>query len=62
MIQKVVKKSNLKKFSEVKDNLAYWLSKTAEMRVAAVERLRRQQNGGSARLQRSARIVQRTKI
>jgi hypothetical protein len=59
MIQKVVKRSNLKKFSEVKNNLAYWLSKTAEMRVAAVERLRRQQNGGSARLQRSARIVQR---
>lgn len=62
MIQKVVKRSNLNKFSEVKDNLAYWLSKTSEMRVAAIELLRRQQDGSSARLQRSARIVQRTKI
>lgn len=59
MIQKVVKRSNLNKFSEVKDNLAYWLSKTSEMRVAAIELLRRQQDGSSARLQRSARIVQR---
>jgi hypothetical protein len=61
MIQKVVKKRNLKDFSEVKDNLTYWLSKTPEERVAALEYLRRQQNGSSARLQRSAYVVQRSR-
>lgn len=60
MIQKVVRKANLKDFSEVKANLSYWLSKTPEERVAAVELLRRQYNGGSGRLQRSARVIQRS--
>lgn len=59
MIQKVVKKENLQNFSEIKDNLVYWLSKTPEERVAAVEYLRRQHNGSSERLQRFARVVQR---
>jgi len=27
MIRKVVKKGNLREFSEITDNLAYWLSK-----------------------------------
>ncbi len=60
MIKKIVKKKNLQDFSEVKENLAYWLSKTSEERVAAVEHLRRQQHGSSTRLQRTARIVQRS--
>ncbi len=60
MIKKVVRKANIKDFREVKDNLAYWLSKTPEERVAAVEYLRRQFNGSSARFQRSARIIQRS--
>ena len=60
MIQKVVRKSNLRDFSEVKDNLAYWLSKNSEERVGAVEYLRRVHHGGSARLQRSARVIQRS--
>lgn len=59
MIKKVVQKKNLREFSEVKDNLAYWLSKTPEERIAAVEQMRRQQHGSSARLQRTARVVQR---
>ena len=60
MIKKLVQKKNLKGFCEVKETLAYWLSKTAEERVAAVERLRRQHHGSSARLQRTARIVKRS--
>ncbi len=60
MIKKVVRKANIKDFSEVKDNLAYWLSKTPEERVAAVEYLRREFIGSSARLQRSAHVIQRS--
>lgn len=60
MIQKVVRKTSFKDFSEVKANLSYWLSKTPEERVAAVELLRRQYNGSPGRLQRSARVIQRS--
>jgi hypothetical protein len=60
MIRKVVQKKNLQDFSEIKENLVYWLSKTPEERVAEVERLRRQYDGSSARLQRTSRIVQRS--
>ncbi len=60
MIEKVVRKGNMKDFAEVEENLAYWLSKTSEERVAAVEYLRRQLNGSSARLQRSVRVIQRS--
>lgn len=60
MIEKVVRKGNLHEFSEIKENLAYWLSKSPEERVAAVEQLRRQQHGDSARLQRTARVVHRS--
>jgi hypothetical protein len=60
MTEKVVRKGNIKDFREVEENLAYWLSKTPEERVAAVEYLRRQFNGSSARLQRSARVIQRS--
>ena len=60
MIQRVVRKANLNDYSEIKDNLAYWLSNTTEERVAAVEFLRRQYNGSSVRLQRFVRVIQRT--
>jgi len=59
MIAKVAQKRKLQDFSEVKENLAYWLSKTSDERVSAVEYLRRHLDGGSARLQRSARVIQR---
>jgi hypothetical protein len=58
MIAKVVRKGKRENISEVKENLAYWLSKTPEERVSAVEHLRRQLHGSSARLQRSARVIQ----
>jgi hypothetical protein len=59
MIEKVVRKANLRKFSEIRENLAYWLSKSPAERVEAVEHLRRQFYGNPARLQRCARVVQR---
>jgi hypothetical protein len=60
MIEKVVRRANVRDVKEVEESLAYWLSKTPEERVAAVEYLRRQFNGSSARLQRSARVIQRS--
>jgi hypothetical protein len=60
MIRKVVNKLSLKDSSSAKGSLAYWLSKTAEERVAAVENLRRQMNGSSERLQKTIRVIQQT--
>ena len=60
MIEKTVKKFNLKKDSSIREDLAYWLNKTPQDRIAAIEFLRRQYHGSSARLQRSARVVQQT--
>ena len=60
MIQKVVHKGNLKELSEIRENLAYWLSRTPEERVEAVELLWRERHGNDQRLQRVARVVQRS--
>ena len=60
MIERVVKKLNLEKDSSTKEDLAYWLNKTPEERISAIEILRRQYHGSSARLQRSARVIQQT--
>ena len=60
MIEKTVKKLDLKKDSSIKEDLDYWLSKNPNERIAAIEFLRRQYHGSSARLQRSARVVQLT--
>jgi hypothetical protein len=59
MIQKIVKKHRLQARTTVQDDLAYWLSKTPEERVATVDYLRTQYYGNAARLQRVARVVQR---
>ncbi len=61
MIKKIVTKRNLNehKFSSMKDDLAYWLSRLPEERIAAVEYLRRQYHGSTTGLQRSARVIQR---
>ncbi|MEK6742515.1 MAG: hypothetical protein AABZ15_02845 [Nitrospirota bacterium] len=58
MIAKTVTKANLKDLSEIRQNLEFWLSKSPEDRIAAVERLRRERHGSSERLQRTARVVQ----
>jgi hypothetical protein len=60
MVERVVTKHNIKGFDSVKEDLAYWLSKTPEERVEAVEYLRRQLHGSSGRLQRTARVIQQT--
>jgi len=59
MIEKTVRKRSLRDLSEVKENLAYWLSRTPEERIAEVERLRRQNHGSVTRLQGIARTIQR---
>ena len=59
MIQKIVKKYRLQERAATQDDLAYWLSKTPEERVATVDYLRRQYYGNATRLQRVARVVQR---
>ena len=59
MIEKVVKILDLKKDSSIKEDLIYWLSKTPEERIAAIEFLRRQYHGSSERLQRVDRVIQR---
>jgi hypothetical protein len=60
MIQKIVKKHRLHERTTAQDDLAYWLSKTPEERVATVDYLRTQYYGNAARLQRVARVVQRS--
>ena len=60
MIERVARKGRLNEISEIKENLRFWLSKTAEERIAAVERLRIERNGCAIRLQRTAHVVQRT--
>ena len=61
MIKKVVKKQTLSEHSEnsIQDDLEYWLGKSPRERIEAVEYLRRQYYGNSARLQRVARVIQR---
>jgi hypothetical protein len=60
MIQKVVKIKELKDCNSAKDDLAFWLSKSPEERMDAVEYLRRQYHGNTARLQRVAKVIQRS--
>ncbi len=58
MIRKIVKKHDLDNFSEIRQNLEYWLSRPPEERLAAVDALRREYYGDSHRLQRVVRVVQ----
>ncbi len=58
-IQKIVVKKNLQESSSTMDDLTYWRSRSPEERVATVDYLRRQYHGNTARLQRSARVIQR---
>jgi hypothetical protein len=58
MIEKKVKKFDLRSDLSIREDLDYWLSKTPRERVAAIEFLREQTHGSSARLQRSARVIE----
>lgn len=57
MIRKTACKQNLDNFSEIKENLEYWLSRPPEERLAVVDALRRQYYGDSQRLQRVVRVI-----
>jgi hypothetical protein len=59
MIKKKVAKHRMDSFSEVRQNLQYWLTKTPQERLAAVDSLRASVYGNTERLQRTARVIQR---
>jgi hypothetical protein len=61
MIKHVMAKRDLRDTDAAKADLAYWLNRPPEERVAAVDHLWVQQHGCEERLQRSARAVQRAR-
>jgi hypothetical protein len=61
MIQKVVIKRSLHDRSAEKEDLEYWLSRPLGERLEAVEIIRRELHGDLPRLQRVARVIQRSK-
>ncbi len=61
MIQKVVTKRSLYDRSGEKADIEYWLSRPPGERMEALEELRRHFYGNLPRLQRVARVIQRTK-
>jgi hypothetical protein len=56
MIKKTVRTRRLGEYSEIRENLEYWLSRPPGERIEAVCELSREQYG-SARLQRVARLI-----
>ncbi len=60
VIKKIIKKVRLDDNYYNKADLTYWLTKSPQERIETVEILRRQYDGGTARLQRIAKVVQRT--
>lgn len=58
-MEKVVTRWKLGDPAAEKADLAYWLSRSPEERLAALEELRRRFYGDSPRLQRVARVIQR---
>jgi hypothetical protein len=58
MDRKTVQKHDMNNFSEIRQNLEYWLSRPPEERLAAVDALRREYYGDSQRLQRVVRVIQ----
>jgi len=58
MIKKVVTITSFEELAKSNPDLEYWLSRPPRERVEAVEFLRRQVHGSSARLQRVVRVVQ----
>lgn len=61
MIKKVVAIKDLRDNSLERHDLNYWLSRPLEERIAAVEYLRRQYDGSTARLQRIARVIEHSR-
>jgi hypothetical protein len=61
MIKKVISKCSLSQWHKEKDDLQYWLSRTPEERIGAVEFLRKQYYGDSERLQRTVKVYSLSK-
>ena len=61
MIEPIVKKHRLGELCENEQNLKYWLSKDPAERIEAVDILRRQVYGDTAGLQRTVRVIQRSR-
>jgi hypothetical protein len=59
-MMKVVRKISLDNLQSARADLSYWLSRPAAERVATVDYLRKQYYGSTERLQRVARVIQRT--
>ena len=57
MNRKKVRKQDLDKHSEIKQNLEYWLSQPPEERLAAIDALRRELYGDLPRIQRVAQVI-----
>jgi hypothetical protein len=62
MIEKVVCVQSLHSSNQVKEDLEYWLSKSPEERLSAVEILRRQFHGTDGRIQKVAHVINRTSL
>jgi len=60
-MNKTIKKIPLSQHDQIKEDIAYWLSKTPSERLEAVEILRRQYYGNSDRLQRVVTVIERKK-
>jgi hypothetical protein len=59
MIKRIFKRTSLAESPHPNEDLKYWLRRPVKDRLAAVEILRNQIYGSSARLQRVARVIQR---
>lgn len=57
MIRKIVKKTTFEEVAESNPDLDYWLSRSPHERVEAVEFLRRQVPGSTARIKKVLRII-----
>jgi hypothetical protein len=55
-----VRKLDLGSESSVKEDLAFWLSRSPKDRIEATALLSRKFHGSAARLQRFARVIQQT--
>jgi hypothetical protein len=60
MIERIVIRKSLRDGSSSREDLAYWMSRTPEERIAAVTYLRMQQYSAGARMEREARVEKRS--
>jgi len=59
MIERVVSKHSLQDTGQISADLAYWLLRSPEERISAVEILCRRHHGNSERLQRTVKVIKR---